>query len=114
MLPGLDVLKQLEVKLDMSKDELVQGSEKLPLYLRESSFEPMVASHSSKRKIIPPNSVTHIQCKLNRLLSEFVVEPESNLKVLIPRTVHQEGKVPSICVVNASNNFVTIKKKKSY
>ena len=38
------------------------------------------------------------------------MEPESNLKVLIPRTVHQEGKASSISVVNASDNFVTIKK----
>ena len=60
MLPGLDVLKQLEVKLDMSKDELVLGSEKLPLYLGESSCEPMVASHSSKEEDYSPEfSNTH-------------------------------------------------------
>ena len=54
MLLGLDVLKQLEVKLDMSKDELVLGTEKLPLYLGESSCEPMVARViEAKREIIP-------------------------------------------------------------
>ena len=111
MLLGLDVLKQFEAKLDMSRDELMLCGEVLPLYLGEPKNEPMVARVIvAKRKVIPPNSVTRVQCKLDKQLSEYIVEPENNLKVLIPRTVHDEGKKPSICVVNASDNFVTIKK----
>ena len=57
-----------------------------------------------------PNPVTRAQCKLDKQLSENIVEPENNLKVFIPRTVHDGGKKPAICVVNASDNCVTMKK----
>ena len=53
-----------------------------------------------------------VQCELDRKLSEYIVEPENNSKVLIPRTVHGEGKTPSVCIVNLLDNFVTIKKRK--
>ena len=83
----------------------------LPLYLGEPNNEPIFTRVIvAKRKVIPANSVTRVQCKLDKQLSEYIVELEYDLKVLIPRTVHDERKKPSICVVNASDNFVTIKK----
>ena len=64
----------------------------------------------TKRKVFPLNSAACVQCKQDRQLSEYVVQPQMNLKVEISGTVHEEGNTITECIV--TDKFITIKKGK--
>jgi transposase InsO family protein len=75
----------------------------------------MPSSHVSrvtvvKRRVIPPNSVTRVKCKLKGNVSTYMIEPVQGLKVLVPRTLHADDVQPTICVVNTSNKYRILKK----
>ena len=106
-----DVNMDSVVRKSMQSESLKHVSSKNKIYKANqgSCVEAVMDCHKQSRGS-SPNPVTRVQCKLDKQLSEYIVEPEDNLKVFIPRNVHDGGMKPAICVVNASDNFVTINK----
>ena len=113
MLLGIDFLKKHGARLDMRRNELEIGEEIFGFQLWESSSEPVIACVTvKKRKIIPPNSVAKINCKLSRNLNEYMVKAEPHHDYLIPCTIYDMGKEANVCVMNVSDKFVVMKKGK--
>ena len=64
-----------------------------------------------KRKVIPPNSVAKIKCKLSQVLTnDYTLQGEPSSKYLIPRSVHSKGQDTIACVMNVTDNFIVMKK----
>ena len=70
--------------------------------------DPSVARVTvAKRRVIPPNSVAKIKCKMDAKLSDYVIEPvgKHQGKLLIPKVIRGEGTAPVMCVVNPSDRY---------
>ena len=103
-------MKKYGAKLDMRGDSL-DGGEIIKLQIGESGKEPCVAKVIvSKRRVVPPNSVAQVQCILSEQMRSYMVQPEPELRVMIPRTVHSRGEQAVICMVNPTEKLVTVKK----
>ena len=84
---------------------------KSPWGMGDSDGRPQVARvTASNRRIVPPNSVVQLKCKMNEDLPDYVIEPCENLKEFGPRVVRSAGTTPYMCVVNTSDRYLTLKK----
>ena len=112
MLLGFDFLKKHGARLDMRRNELEMGDKIIGLQLGEPITEPRVARVSvEKRRVIPPNSVAKIRCKLSQeLTNEYTLQGEPCSKYLVPRSVHSGGRDTVACVMNVSDSFIVMKK----
>ena len=112
MLLGFDFLKKHGARLDMRRNELEVGDKIIGLQLGEPLPEPRVARVSvDKRRVIPPNSVAKVKCKLSRELStDYILQGEPSTKYLVPRSVHTNGSNTVACVMNITDNFIVMKK----
>lgn len=64
-----------------------------------------------KRVTIPPNSVVRLSWKMNTMMQgNYFIEPVDQLKFLIPRTVCAAETEPTVCTVNPTDLFQTLKK----
>ena len=112
MLFGFDLLYRRSV-INMETDTLRFDGEIIHMNVDEGKRTPTVARvEVCKRRVIPPNSVVQVNCKINREMPQFVIEADTDLKVLIPKTVHSEGKTAVLCVVNATDKYRLFKKGK--
>ena len=112
MLLGINFLSKQGINLNLKESVLSLGSEKIKMTSDISRKDPTVAKVSIlKRRVIPPNSMTHVVCQLDKPLDQFILEPLSNERVAIPRSLHCSGQQnPEICIINLSDNFITLKK----
>jgi transposase InsO family protein len=112
MLLGQDILYiHGSAIVNMRENTLTFGDQVLELSVgldRPSSHVSRVTV--VKRRLIPPNSVTRIKCKLKGNVSTYMIEPVQGLKVLVPRTLHANDSQPVVCVVNPSNKYHLLKK----
>ena len=70
MLLGFDFLKKYSARLDMRRNEMELGDKIIGLQLGDPLQEPRIARVSvDKRKVIPPNSVAKIKCKLSQVMT---------------------------------------------
>jgi len=110
MLLGFDLLHTKAV-LDMRRGVINFDGEEIGLNMDQSDGKPLVARVAiAKRRVVPPNTVMKIKCKVNRDMPEFLVEPDEGLKVLVPRSVHSKGKEAVLCVMNVTDKFRLLKK----
>ncbi|XP_053400391.1 uncharacterized protein LOC128557239 [Mercenaria mercenaria] len=110
MLLGFDLLHSKAV-LYMRRGIINFDGEDLHLNVDKASGEPLVARVTvCKRSVVPPNSVMQVKCRVNRAMSESMIEPDEGLRVLVPKTVHGQGSNATQCVVNASDKFRLLKK----
>ena len=112
MLLGHDLLHHLGVCLDMRSDTLILNEDRIPITTSFKDYKLTVARVSVKKKVIvPPNSVVRLPCKMNAEMQEdYFIEPVDKLKVLMPRTVCLASTEPTVCLVNPSDSFRTLKK----
>jgi transposase InsO family protein len=110
MLLGLDFLRRAEALINLPEEHLRLGES----VIKEigSAKETEVATvRVCKTTTIPPNSVAHIQCEIDKHLSAYYVEPLEQADIVIPRTVHDEDAQPVLCMVNLSDRHVKFKKQ---
>lgn len=63
------------------------------------------------KTVLPPNSAVHINEQLTEKLSRnYVMEPQNDIPVLMPRCMYSEQTMSRLCLVNASDRFYTIQK----
>ena len=112
MLLGHDLLHHLGVCLDMRSDTLILNEDRIPITTSFKDYRLTVARLSVKKKVIvPPNSVVRLPCKMNAEMQEdYFIEPVDKLNVLMPRTVCPASTEPTVCSVNPSDSFRTLKK----
>ena len=112
MLLGHDLLHHLGVCLDMRSDTLILNEDRIPITTSFKDYRLTVAWVSVKKKVlVPPNSVVRLPCKMNAEMQEdYFIEPVDKLKVLMPRTVCLASTEPTVCLVNPSDSFRTLKK----
>ena len=112
MLLGFDFLMKYGARLDMRRNEMELGDKIIGLQLGDPLPEPRIARVSvDKRKVIPPNSVAKIKCKLSQVLTnDYTLQGEPSSKYLIPRSVHSKGQDTIACVMNVTDNFIVMKK----
>ena len=112
MLLGHDLLHHLGVCLDMRADTLILNEDRIPITTSLKDYRLTVARVSVKKKVIvPPNSVVRLPCKMNAEMQEdYFIEPVDKLNVLMPRTMCPASTEPTVCLVNPSDSFRTLKK----
>ncbi len=112
MLLGLDILQKGSAVLDMGRGTLFYDGSEITMTMETTGgITPQVAKVTvSERRVIPPNSVAQIQCKLNAKMSDYVVEP-CNLQDLIgPKVLRAAGSEPVMCLINATDRYRVLKK----
>ncbi len=81
-------------------DTLDFDGQKLDLKVKGPNSSPTVAKVTMmKRRVIPPNSVVRVPCKMSAELPDYVVEAVDGLNVLVPRVVRSGGTEPVVCMV---------------
>ena len=111
MLLGLDFMVKHEVNINIPEATLMVEGEEIPLSLHNSDDPPKVSRLTVKqRQVIPPNSVGIVACK-GGLPGYFMVEPDSKVPALIPRTLQEGMENTKVCLVNTSDRNVVLKRK---
>ena len=112
MLLGINFLVKHDANLDLKNSILSLGSDQIPMESKSDKKQPTLAKVSVfKRRVIPLNSMTHVECCLAEPLDQYIIEPVANERIIVPKTVHRsEQMYPQVCVLNLSDRFVTLKK----
>ena len=112
MLLGFDILcHKGKSALDMAKGILTFDGQEISLDVGSSSGQAHVARVTvAGRHLIPPNSAVQLPCRLSQEMSDYVMEPMENLKVLVPCVIRGAGEKLVMCLVNTSNRYRLIKK----
>ena len=58
---------------------------------------------------MPPNSVLKRQFKISDQLTNYIIEPEGDLDVIVPRSLHTVGSKPKVCLVNVTNSLTRLR-----
>jgi hypothetical protein len=60
---------------------------------------------------VPPNSVMRVGSQLSESMAgEYIVKAATNGEILIPRTLHNGGDNPVLCLINLSDHYVEVGK----
>ena len=112
MLLGFDILRNRgQAVLDMGRGILLFDGMELNLNVSSTDGQPSVARVTVvKRRVVPPHTVAKVECKLDCVLPDYVVEPSSNSKFIAPRVVRGAGTNPVMCLVNPSDCFRVVNK----
>ena len=114
MLLGLDFLLRhgVDIKLDdLCLDFRGKGESVKIEVERNATKESKVAKVMIEKTVkVPPNSVLRLQCKITDRLTDYVIEPEDDLKVIMPRTLHSAGSKPKVCLVNVTDSYIKLKR----
>ena len=113
MLLGVDLLKRGDAVLNMGKGTLTYNGQVLTLDT-DSSEGPIAIARVTvaRRRVVPPNSVVKVECKISADMPDYLVEPCEDAKVFGPRVLCKAGTPPVMCIVNSSDNFQLLKKGK--
>ena len=111
MILGRDFFANHKIVIDFGRNKLIMENEEVGFITRKETKQTEVVPVIAVRRItIPPNSVRQIKCKMKESLGSFIVERIHGSKYMVPRSLHSETKHPVVCLVNASNHYVTIKR----
>jgi hypothetical protein len=111
MLLGLDFLYKYNVILDCSKNKFVINGETLPMDYGKAKNVPKVSKVTVPGKtVIPPNSAIHINGKLSSQIENYIMEPDSDIPVMILRCMYANQTNSRLCLVSASDRYYTIRK----
>lgn len=63
------------------------------------------------KTVIPPNSAIRVNGKLTQPIEgSYIIKPQEDIPVMMPRCVYSEQTSPRLCLVNASDWYFTIRK----
>ena len=107
MLLGLDFMLRhgVDIKLNDRCLDFRGKRQKVPIEVERmgTSKESQVKKVTIEKTVkMPPNSVLKRQCKISDLLTNYIIEPEGDLDVIVPRSLHSAGSKPKVCLVNVT------------
>ena len=114
MLLGLDFLEANGVSLHLKEKELQIAGDVIPMSLGTGS--PLVNEKEAgvflaKGCKVPPNSVMRVGAQLSESMAgEYIVKAATKGELLIPRTLHNGGDNPVLCLINISDHYVEVEK----
>ena len=53
---------------------------------------------------VPPNTILRLQCKISDSLTDYRIESDGDLDVIVPRLLHSAGSKPKVCSVNVTDS----------
>ena len=114
MLFGHDILKsQPQCTMDFIRGVLYfDGQVILTAENSENSVQESTAVTTCKRITIPAGSLKRVSCKMNKCMSDYVIETFQHLKVIAPKILRKGGSDPIVCLVNPRDKPVVISKGK--
>ena len=114
MLFGVDIMRKGAAAIDMGKNVFrFKGQEiRMNTDVKEGSNPVCARVAVAKRVVIPPNSVAQVPCKMDRSMSDYVIEPTQTEKALAPRVVRSAGTEPVVCILNCSDRYKLLQKGK--
>lgn len=65
-----------------------------------------------RRQVVPPNSVVRVICKSSDPMPDYFIGPVDGLKILVQRVVHEAGRNPVMCVINTTDSYRMLEKRK--
>ncbi|CAG2245026.1 unnamed protein product [Mytilus edulis] len=117
MLLGLDFLVRAKVILDCRKLVFFINGEALPMVHGDVGLVPPVNAIARVAKItvphrtvIPPNSVVQLESDLSAELTDFIIEPNKEIDLLIPRGYYNASVLPCVSLLNVTNNKIVLQK----
>ncbi|CAG2191777.1 unnamed protein product [Mytilus edulis] len=117
MLLGLDFLVRAKVILDCRKLVFFINGEALPMVHGDVGLVPPVNKIARVAKItvphrtvIPPNSVVQLESDLSAELTDFIIEPNKEIDLLIPRGYYNASVLPCVSLLNVTNNKIVLQK----
>ena len=109
MLLGLDFLRSNGVQVLMDSNQLKLGTETIDMVYGKETREPTISKVCNiSREVILPNTVVRLPCIMSTVLSDFMLEPVDGLEVMIPRSVHNGGDSPVVCVMNPTDHSIIL------
>ena len=117
MLLGLDFLLRhgVDIKLNDRCLAFRGKGQKVPIEVERmgTSKESQVKKVTLLEKTVkvPPNTVLRLQCKISDSLNDNIIEPEGDLDVILPRSLHSAGSKPKVCLVNVTDSLVRLRQK---
>jgi hypothetical protein len=114
MLLGLDFLEANGVSLHLKEKELQISGDVIPMSLGTGS--PLVNEKETGVSLVkgckvPPNSVMRVGAQLSESMAgEYIVKAATKGELLIPRTLHNGGDNPVLCLINISDHDVEVEK----
>ena len=114
MLLGLDFLLRhgVDIKLNELYLYFREEGEKVAIEVdKKVAKENIVAKVIIEKNVkVPPNSVLRLQCEITDRLTDYIIEPEEDLEVIVPRTLHLAGSNPKVCLLNITDKFIKLKR----
>ena len=117
MLLGLDFMLRhgVDIKLNDRCLDFRGKGQKVPIEVERmgTSKESQVKKVTLLEKTVkvPPNTVLRLQCKISDSLNDNIIEPEGDLDVFLPRSLHSAGSKPKVCLVNVTDSLVRLRQK---
>jgi hypothetical protein len=114
MLLGLDFLEANGVFLHLKEKELQIAGDVISMSLGTGS--PLVTEKETgvflaKGCKVPPNSVMRVGALLSESMAgQYIVKAATKGEILIPRTLHNGGDNPVLCLINLSDHYVKVGK----
>ena len=113
MLLGLAFLLRhgVDIQLDNRFLHFRETKENVPIEVERSNNKtPSVARVTISKPVkIPPNSVVRLECDNSDELTDYMLEPQRDLSVLIPKTLHSGGVKPKVCMLNLTDSTIRLK-----
>ena len=117
MLLGLDFMLRhgVDIKLNDRCLDFRGKGQKVPIEVERmgTSKESQVKKVTLLEKTVkvPPNTVLRLQCKISDSLNDNIIEPEGDLDVILPRSLHSAGSKPTVCLVNVTDSLIRLRQK---
>ena len=111
MLLGLDFMLRhgVDIKLNDRCLDFRGKGQKVPIEVERmgTSKKSQVKKVTIEKTVkIQPNSVLKRQCKISDLLTNYIIEPEGDLDVIVPRSSHSAGSM-----VNVTDSLIRLRQK---
>jgi len=113
MLLGIDLMKKWKVGINIKDAKFAFEDEDIQMEFGNKSEEFRVSRvRVQKKVVIPPNTVKLVKCVLDQKLQDYMLEPDPNLKVIIPKILYGKSYGPRVCVINPTDNYLQLRKNR--
>ena len=87
------------------------GNEQISMFMREDNKVNTLRIAKvviPKKARVPAMSVLMVHCKIEGSLSQYLIEPEPNVELISPKTLHNDNGLPVMSFVNYTNKDVIL------
>ncbi|CAC5408722.1 unnamed protein product [Mytilus coruscus] len=112
MLLGIDFLREQGISLDLHRNQLSIHGEVVQMSWGQAKVLPQTTEvRAGKNHMVPANSGKRVIGVLAEPMGrEYIIEARAEGNPLIPRTLHEMGQDPMLCLINLSDSSLAITK----